>query len=317
MARSVGVLKKDSDRIICLASGVNQEQIESFFMKILNFVKTIPVNAIDSISTEDEDSAILTFIHLLQEAEQNLLITEKAVSILPGHIQDKPIVIWTGFAAMDASIRDPEGICNFDVPILNMLFILWEEVFCHPASLIHSELLSQIPAEYPVTLLQEHPVVKQLQHDIQEDFKKNKDITSVEITHKYFGSELKEEDNLLAEKMGTLVSRVFVKEFHHHTSAPIVYFSINKIKEFDKPTLAINSISWDYELPLLRKLYQGSEIRFKSVTNNGLIVEVPFDQMSLVRNRFFKENILQDRRFYTCGMPGLPEWLIYSSQPSR
>ncbi len=313
----LGSLKKDTDRIISLAPGVSREQIESFFINVFNLTKTISAEAIDSIGTEDEDAAILTFTHLLQEAEQNLLITEDAVSILPGHIQDKPIVIWTGFAAMDAAIRDPEGVCNFDVPILNMLFILWEEVFCHPASSMHSELLSKIPAEYPVQLLQAHPLIKQLQLNIQDDFVNNKDMTIEEITGKYFGSELKKDDNLLAEKMGTLVSRVFVNEFHHHTCAPIVYFSINKINEFDTPALAINSISWDYELPLLRKLYSDSDIRFKSVTDHGVIIEIPFNQLFLVRNRFFKENILQDRRFYTCGMPGLPEWLIYSSQPPR
>lgn len=317
MGAQIGNLKKDPDRIIALRPNITQTQIEIFFIRVIDLLKEMPPDAIDSIGSTTENPSIAAFINLLQEAERELLVVDRSVSIQTGHIQDKPIIIWTGFAAMDASIRDLEGICNFDIPILNMLFVVWEEIFCHPASLDRSEILSKIPPEYPMSLLGEHPVVKQLQQSIEEECRKNPSISTEEITQKYFGSELNHADNLFAEKMGTLVSRVFIKEFHQHSSPPIVYFSINKIKEFDKPVLAINTISWDYELPLLHNLGNQTQIRFKTVTNDGLVKEVPIDQIHLARNRFFKESPLQDRRFYTCGMPGFAEWLVYSLQPSR
>ncbi|MDF1647052.1 MAG: hypothetical protein P1U61_08780 [Legionellaceae bacterium] len=312
-----GILEKDSDRVITLAPTVTREQLESFFTNVVDFLKVIPAESIDSVGTSNEDFRILQFIDLLRDTEQQLLITEASVSIFPGKVRDKTLIGWTGFPAMNAAIHDSTGVCNFDIPILNMLFVLWDKLFCQPRCLTESDVLSKISTQYPISFLQAHPIVKQFQSAINEDIKKCRTTTSEEISRKYFGSRLSDEDRLLAEKLGALASKIFVREFYHPTYAPVFYFSINKLKEFDKPILATDSNGWNEELPLLRQLSLANKVRFKSVTQSGLVTEVPLDQVSLVRNRGFNDNVLQDREYYTCGMPSLIEWSIYSSQPPR
>lgn len=305
-----GIPKKDSDRIISLKPGTDQESFKKYLRDFVNKMKKISNEDILSIGTADETEAVKDLIEFLKEMENKIINCGSSTpSIVKGN-NDKPIIIWTGFDAMDSSIKDPNGVCNFDVPILNTMFVLWEEIFCSDKSLDRSDYLDGIPCDIDMRRFGRHPNVKNIKKEIRLS-----EITPNEIGRKFFGSELTDEGIDLAEKMGVFVSKTFVSRFASSSNPPIVYYSDNKIDELGQAALSTNTILWDIELPMLRNI-AGNNIIFKGVYN-GQLKEVPFEDVSLVRNRNHEINIMQDRRIYTCGMPYLPEWLLQSSQPPR
>jgi hypothetical protein len=305
-----GVPKKDSDRIISLKPGTDQENFKQYLQDFVDKMKKISQEDILSIGTDHETKAVEELIEFLKEMENKIISCgSSAPSIVKGS-EDKPIIIWTGFDAMDSSIRDSNGVCNFDVPILNTMFVLWEEIFCSDKSLDRSDYLGDIPCEIDMDRLRRHPGVKNIKKEIRLS-----GLEPNEIARHFFGSELTDEGIDLAEKMGVFVSKTFVSRFSSASNTPIVYYSDNKIDELEQAALSTNTILWDIELPMLRNV-AGNNIIFKGVYN-GQVKEVPFDDVLLVRNRNHEINIMQDRRIYTCGMPYLPEWLLLSSQPPR
>ena len=305
-----GVPKKDSDRIITLRPEIDQETFKQYLKDFVNKIKKISQEDILSIGAVHETEAVKDLVEFLKEMENKVICSgPSSPSIVKGS-DDKPIIIWTGFDAMDSSIRDPNGVCNFDVPILNTMFVLWEEIFCNDKSLDRSEYLENIPCDIDMDRFSRHPSVKNIKKEIRLS-----GLEPNEIARNFFGSELTDEGVDLAEKMGFFVSKTFVSRFASSLNAPIVYYSDNKIDELGQAALSTNTILWDIELPMLRDI-AGNNIKFKGVYN-GQVKEVPFDDVSLVRNRHHKMNIMQDRRIYTVGMPYLPEWLLHSSQPIR
>lgn len=305
-----GVPKKDSDRIITLRPEIDQETFKQYLKDFVNKIKKISQEDILSIGAVHETEAVKDLVEFLKEMENKVICSgPSSPSIVKGS-DDKPIIIWTGFDAMDSSIRDPNGVCNFDVPILNTMFVLWEEIFCNDKSLDRSEYLENIPCDIDMDRFSRHPSVKNIKKEIRLS-----GLEPNEIARNFFGSELTDEGVDLAEKMGVFVSKTFVSRFASSSNTPIVYYSDNKIDELGQAALSTNTILWDIELPMLRDI-AGKNIRFKGVYN-GQVKEVPFDDVSLVRNRHHKMNIMQDRRIYTVGMPYLPEWLLHSSQPIR
>ena len=302
--------KKDSDRIISLKSGTDRETLKQNLRDFVNKIKKISHEDILSIGTNEETTAVTDLIEFLKEMENKTINCGSSAPSLVNGNNNKPIIIWTGFDAMDSSIKDPNGVCNFDVPILNTMFVLWEEIFCSDKSLDRSDYLDAIPCEIDMDRFRRHPEVKNIKKEIRLS-----ELSPNEIGRKFFGSELTDEGIDLAEKMGVFVSKTFVSRFSSESNTPIVYYSDNKIDELEQSALSTNTILWDIELPMLRTI-AGNNIKFKGVYN-GQIKEVPFEDILLVRNRNHQLNIMQDRRIYTCGMPYIPEWLLHSSQPPR
>jgi len=305
-----GIPKKDSDRIISLKSGTDRETLKQNLRDFVNKIKKISHEDILSIGTNEETTAVTDLIEFLKEIENKTINCGSSAPSLVNGNNNKPIIIWTGFDAMDSSIKDPNGVCNFDVPILNTMFVLWEEIFCSDKSLDRSDYLDAIPCEIDMDRFRRHPEVKNIKKEIRLS-----ELSPNEIGRKFFGSELTDEGIDLAEKMGVFVSKTFVSRFSSESNTPIVYYSDNKIDELEHSALSTNTILWDIELPMLRTI-AGNNIKFKGVYN-GQIKEVPFEDILLVRNRNHQLNIMQDRRIYTCGMPYIPEWLLHSSQPPR
>ena len=305
-----GILKKDSDRIISLKPGTDRETLKQYLRDFVNKIKEISHDDILSIGTTEETSAVKDLIEFLKEMENKTINCGSSAPSLVNGNNNKPIIIWTGFDAMDSSIKDPNGVCNFDVPILNTMFVLWEEIFCSDKSLDRSDYLDAIPCEIDMDRFRRHPELKNIKKEIRLS-----ELSPNEIGRKFFGSELTDEGINFAEKMGVFVSKTFVSRFSSESNTPIVYYSDNKIDELKQSALSTNTILWDIELPMLRKI-AGNNIKFKGVYN-GRIEEVPFEDILLVRNRNHEVNIMQDRRIYTCRMPYIPEWLLHSSLPPR
>jgi hypothetical protein len=304
-----GVLKKDSDRIITLKPNVSKDNLKRYFQTFIENVRIINKENKDLIyeykNVEKEE--IIT--NLLRDLECLIICSGSNTPTFQNKGLGKPVIIWTGSDAMDASIKDNNGICNFDVPIFNTIFVLWEEIFCHDRSLSKKSYLSKIPDEINMKRFNRHPHVIHLKNLIRGQHAEPKD-----ISRQYFGLEFDDEGVDLAETMAMFVSKIFVRSFAKKDFNNIVYYSNNKINEFENPSLSVNSILWDIELPILRQI-AGDNIRFKSVYN-GKVKEVPFKNLQLVKNKHH-ENQLKNRNSYTLGMPGTPEWLLQSSTSPR
>lgn len=83
------------------------------------------------------------------------------------------------------------------------------------------------------------------------------------------------------ENICEILSHLFVSHFVSKKQGVMVFFSNNKEKEFNFPTMPVHTILWNQEIPLARK--SGANIKFYHVKGKN-IEEVFLKNISLVRN---------------------------------
>ncbi len=326
-AATKGHLEKPRDRLVPLRASnpaLLREELSTFIHDFFTLAEQLTDADLASIG-HDESPKIKEIRARLIQAESTLLdLPEDAPSFLRGP-GDRPIILWTGFAAMDASLADAtreyHGICNFSVPLCNILFIAWEEQFASARTLEGAPITTAIPPTLNPVLRQYARSTQDLRRQIDTDVASGSD--QQQVAAKFFGQSLTVEEKRLAETTGVLVSKLFASTFSTGSARPIVIASINRIAEFKTkhPVLATDTILWDHELPVLRHVRQDVSPRFFFVDESNTMREYPLEEFRLVRSRWRPQDgsdtALTFRDSYTIGMPHWPEWLFWSAQPAR
>jgi len=230
------------------------------------------------------------------------------------------VVLWSGSEAMEAAVADDKTLSNFRVPVINLMFMIWEELFCD-SSEARAAILTDLSTD---DLSSVSTAINQLAKKCLSSSSADSAAFYSSIRN-LFGDYLSEENLKVAATFGMVVSRIFVSTFlrpEEDGGKLVVYFSDNKQDYKNNPTtstapvLDVTSIAVEREVPLAMACLSKQAMVWKWVAWGNSVQVNPAD-IEFVQSRD-NPNVLHNRQqIFSVGMASPAEFKLFSHQGMR
>ncbi len=322
-----GLLHKGSDQLITLVQSPYPEMyLRHLFYGFLKILAKLKVNTSDNLDhTSIPEDQIREIIQLFMQYEEYLIPKDlQAPSFRNGGL-NKVIALWSGHKAGEAAISDNEVFCSYNVMIILLLFILWEELYS-PQELANYVLkhLPKVPFDPNKIRFRRHPevretieaevanippieILKKRLGRIGSYQEKNMMRTSTEILENALGEEFQKETRQNATFFCHVLSMVFIHFFTSNNHEARIYISNSD----QTPKFFQRSILYSVELELVMAS-ANTDVKFYIVQPDGSKIHFDFAE-AMIKPR--DENELANRESFLI-IEQIPERLLREAQHS-